>query len=180
VPSKILLQFPGAATIFAEARFDHELVADFFFAFSRAEYALKAAGLAYSGSFGEAKPDWRAFATLIASRFAERKTDPALSLAIRLLEANPPMQQTWDGEVLDWEPRQPRNGAADLENLLDQVKVVRNNLFHGGKELRGRSVVDERDGDLLAAGLTVLRSVMAIDKDVANAFSDPGPKRPVA
>lgn len=81
---------------------------------------------------------------------------------------------------MDWRKREPRKNWSRPETLLDSLKGIRNNLFHGGKELRGRAVVNERDADLLRAGLTVLHFVISLDAEVAQRFSDLGPEWPVA
>lgn len=177
--AKSLIAFPGGSYIFADARFDHDLAASFFFAFSRAEYALKATGLVKSGSFDEAKPDWNAFLARVEHPFAMRCANGDLREAVVYLEAHPPSRQVWENGELLWRERTPRQGDTRSKIVIDHVKTIRNNLLHGGKEIRTRPLA-ERDSELLKAGLTVLTHVLSLDAEVANAFSDPGPDRPVA
>jgi hypothetical protein len=102
-----------------------------------------------------------------------------LTGAVAYLEANPPQQQAWNGNLLSWRPRPARPNDTRSRILIDHVKTIRNNLFHGGKELRDHALA-ERDSALLNAGMTVLRHVISLDPEVANAFSATGTGRPVA
>ena len=122
---------------------------------------------------------WDGFADNVGARILKDDEAGDLTGAVDYLEANPPQQQAWDGKLLSWRPRPAWPNDTGSKILIDHVKTIRNNLFHGGKELRDHALA-ERDSALLNAGMAVLRHIIGLDPEVANAFADTGPERPVA
>ena len=86
------------------------------------------------------------------------------------LRAEPPKRQiaveTEDGFAPEWEtPAAPTTTKA----LLDAVKCVRNNLFHGGKH---GTPDGARDPVLIAEALEVLGEILSKDEDLEWLFSE--------
>src|SRR5215204_332836 len=73
------------------AQLDSNLIIDFFFDFSRFEYALKRASYVNSRN-GYVEADWKGFARAIATRYRVDHT-PAFRQAATYLLENPPKQQ---------------------------------------------------------------------------------------
>lgn len=104
-----------------------DLAFEFFYRFSRFEFALKENGKVKAGRRGVAEPDWRAF-------IEEHETNYLLSeRGVELLRAPPEVQRTKGGNSWEWAPLAFDLGASELSCLVLAVKTVRNNLFHGGK-----------------------------------------------
>jgi hypothetical protein len=148
---------------------DPELVADFFIVFSRFEYALKQAGY-YKHDDARAEANWEEFAKKNHDRF--RPKESKLLEAMEYLRTNPPKKQ-WvnDGKVgFSADRLYGDDKNSDLERLIDTVKGVRNNLFHGGKFPSG--VVNEpgRDAKLLKAAMCVLEHACGLDEKVKRFF----------
>lgn len=103
------------------------LVYDFFFWFSRFEYALKQARfLKYSAPGSNAEPGWTRF-------IDERKGSYHVGAAGKALIAANPKRQIVTATDLDFRDVGFNNGVSDLERVVRLTQTVRNNLFHGGK-----------------------------------------------
>ena len=166
---ELLADLPGSETFFLADKVERDLVLAFLMTFARAEYALKAKGFARPISSGGISIGWDCFAEEIAPRLWE-SDDQAVSKAIDYLTRNPPMREVLGPER--WEERKP-NRHQDTRFLIRSVTTVRNNLFHGGKEMRWR--LAERDRDLLESCLTVLKYCLALHEGVWRAFAEAGP-----
>lgn len=110
----------------------------FFCIFSRFEFALKESGFLANKNHAEA--NWGSFVNTYKGQFSvsneakksfwyltDADTRPNKQKVIKTIE---------DGhEVLStqWEQFNMDAGAPDLQKVTDAIKVVRNNLFHGGK-----------------------------------------------
>lgn len=101
---------------------------EFFYCFSRFEFALKENHYLRSEVPGEnAEPSWEKF-----WRKFENQYTP--STEARRLLANPPKRQIIGTEVtLDWRQVGLSDCRSDLAKVVRLVCTVRNNLFHGGK-----------------------------------------------
>jgi hypothetical protein len=96
--------------------------------FSRFEFALKECHFLRSTTPGaEAQVSW--------SKFVEaHQGDYELSDAGQaLIAASPQVQIVGEGGDLDFRPFEFAEGATALAKVSSLAKVVRNNLFHGGK-----------------------------------------------
>jgi hypothetical protein len=128
------------------------LANEFFMRFARTEYALKEAGF-LKDEGGWAKPDWDDFAGKVGNRLWD---DPLIKDAIRYMEDNPPKKQVVKDKRLDWkETVRP----SDAKALLDCIRTVRNNLFHGGKRF-GNMNKPERDEPLMQRSLEILKACL--------------------
>jgi len=135
---------------------DRDLVFDFFWRFSTFECALKREGFLRVGSDDAAQADWSRFGREIRSGFRDPDS-PELSAALRFLESRPPRMQVVRNGVLGWDDLRPSHGSREAYALL-LIRVIRNNLFHGGKYPDGPVKSLERDRDLLAAASVVLEA----------------------
>lgn len=128
-----------------------ELAFEFFFWFSRFEFALKENGYLKSHTEGvSAKPGWDEF----VNRWSAGYT---LSPEDRHLLGSPPERQIVSrGDKLDWKPVGLKDCTSDLARIVRLLQTVRNNLFHGGKH--GGAGWDDpgRTQVLLADGRNIL------------------------
>ena len=105
-----------------------KLAFDFFYSFSRFEFALKECGYLKSKKPGaKAKPNWGEFVEKWEDRYAISEAGRAL------LEENPATQVIAACGDLDFVAVDFAEGNSDLQQVVDLVNIVRNNLFHGGK-----------------------------------------------
>ncbi len=102
---------------------------DFYYMFSRSEYALKASGFLMNGV--DAKANWDSFAGSIRPNFNRNKSKE-LNDAVKYIKSNPPKKQIVNAGDLAWD--QTNNDNLPLVNfLILMIRRIRNNLFHGGK-----------------------------------------------
>lgn len=103
------------------------LAFDFFYRFSRFEFALKEARILKDNSVGaNAEASWSKF----ISSFAENYS---LSLEGKALIDARPQRQIVGPTDLTFRDVGFDKGASDLEKVVRLANTVRNNLFHGGK-----------------------------------------------
>ncbi len=99
----------------------------FFVFFSRFEYALKATGTGgYLKKKRRAKPNWEKLAKELGSSFWNEVRDSGKAAEIL---KRPPREQIVKNDNLDWED----TSIGNAEQLFDAIRLIRNNLFHGGK-----------------------------------------------
>lgn len=100
---------------------------EFFYWFSRFEFALKENGLLKHDAPGSrAEPGWDQFITTHQAEYV--LTD----LASRLVQANP-KRQIVGQHGLQFVPVGFDDQPSELAKVVRLLKTVRNNLFHGGK-----------------------------------------------
>jgi hypothetical protein len=152
-----------------------EMLLDFFLTFARFEYAMKASTFMKPAPPAAeepvpAKPDWNRLTETLEGRF-----DPGSSIELQeacryLLEA-PPRRQMTLGEGQFWQPP-ARGGESEIRYLLSLVRIVRNNLFHGGKHNLEVHEDEARTELLLRNSLTVLAECRALSAELARAFDE--------
>jgi hypothetical protein len=127
------------------------LAFDFFYWFSRFEFALKENGYLKSHVPGEkAEPGWQEFSEKWAPKYV-------VSTEAALLLAKPPERQVVVGsDKLDWKPVGLSDCKSDLAKVVRLVATVRNNLFHGGKHGGAGWDNPTRTEELLVASKAVL------------------------
>lgn len=136
---------------------------DFFYFFSRFEFALKANGYLKSRRPGNrAEPDWNMFEKKWQSKYKLTQS------AAHMLDLAPKCQVVGANGELSWLPLNLGNFKFELNKVILSLRTVRNNLFHGGKH----GVEDWDNGtracDLLNAGVTILNelsSMASLDAD---------------
>lgn len=154
---------------------DGALVMEFFVFFSRFEFALKRAHFVKKDRFGNASPDWDAFACDLNKRNAECP-DEDFAKAKKFLIDHPPQRQVYtdQGGNKDWKwgPNKKRDNESEWQHLLRLVRDVRNNLFHGGKFPDGPVDGTERNCQLLRACLAILEQCRLLDDGVKRSFEE--------
>lgn len=163
---------PSESFLFASDRFDRDLVRDFLFVFSRAEYALKATGFVKVGPHDVPKIQWTDFARELGDRLFNCP-DAAIENAQQYLVENPPKKQTYGTHGLVWKERRQRSDQSSAEFLIESATQVRHNLFHGGKDLMGR--LAERDRELVQAAMLIIAFAISLHPQVEKVFQDDGP-----
>jgi len=158
---------------------NRKILFDFFVVFSRFECALKAT-IKYSNKGNPIQPDWYSFAKVIRPAFDDADKTKIQESIDYILE-NPPKVQKFNmlENKIKWsECSKTHNNKPELYKLVDHIKTVRNNLFHGGKFT---SVVYDSDGAreisrneiLLKHSMNILGKLVHLDSDVKNAFFEP-------
>lgn len=122
------------------------LLLRYFLNFSRFEYAMKVGGFG-AIQYGAYHPSWAA----LKRAMRENPLPVGLRAAHQYLWDFPPNKQT---ERHVWVPIEPRD---DWAFVIDCVKTVRNNLFHGGK-IPFRS---NRDTELISQCDRILMALVA-------------------
>lgn len=127
------------------------LAFEFFYWFSRFEYALKMNKYLVSEAVGaKAEPGWDRF----AAKFGEDYEASAEAKA--LLHLNPMRQVVTESKGLTWKEVGLAHCRNDLERVTLLLRTARNNLFHGGKTSKANWDDLGRTRQLLEAGLAVL------------------------
>ena len=134
----------------------------FFYMYSRMEYALKASQYLQGGK--EAKASWE--------KLASKANAVAVYDAIRLNELTemlfrePPRKQIIIDRSLGWQTR--GDEITDLKTLFRAVGTIRNNLFHGGKNVNNPDRA--RDNELIRAGIAVMEDLLELDPKLKENF----------
>jgi len=128
------------------------LAFDFFFWFSRFEFALKENAYLKSHKVGaNADPGWDEFVKKWQGKYT------ASAEARALLTAKPEQQIVAAKDKLDWKAVDLTDCGSELARVVRLLKIVRNNLFHGGKH-GGEGWDDPKKTELLLSrGIAVLR-----------------------
>lgn len=151
---------------------DREIVFGFFVAFSRFEYALKRRGFV-GGDEKRVDADWDQFANSIRDKFPTLHGEGFVA-ACGYLKKHPPKKQVLHKGSLSWKETFPGAGESDEAFITRCVRVVRNNLFHGGKYPAPDGPVSDvaRDGQLLRHCLAVLDACLALDPELKHYFEE--------
>jgi hypothetical protein len=150
---------------------DKDIVLSYLVVYSRFEYALKRSGYVRREQNG-VSADWECFIRNIRHLFDQRRTADLATAVIYLLE-NPPQAQTLDeNDHLKFanHPSAAR-GSVPLR-LYHCARIVRNNLFHGGKYPDAPRSDTARDSKLLRYCHTVLEEFLLHDATVRDIFEE--------
>jgi len=156
--------------IVARLALDPQLVLNFFACFSRFECALKRSGFVKKNK-EEATPDWDTYSNGLPGSFST-EGDEAFLGAIAYLREFPPRRQIVEKGALGWKDTPKGDGEKEVAYVLRLVRVVRNNLFHGGKYRTGPVQDPARNHRLLEACMVVLERALTFSPDVARAFEE--------
>jgi hypothetical protein len=119
-----------------------------------------------------AQPDWDTFSKKYYNRFNPNESQK-LKDAWNYFVNDPPRKQILNNNTLDWsEPNAYTNQEKKLTWLINSVKTVRNNLFHGGKYLHVKVEEPTRNSELLRHSIVILNSCLSLSKDVASRVSE--------
>ena len=150
------------------AHLDINLITEFFFVFSRFEYALKRAGFVKRDR-RNAEPNWDAFADSIERRYDPNES-PKVARAVNYLLSEPPKRQIVENDnSLGWKDSN-RDNETEIRWVLLLVRRVRNNLFHGGKYPYTPLPEPARDTQLLESSLAILEACLVWDDKVKRYF----------
>jgi hypothetical protein len=130
------------------------LAFEFFYWYSRLEFALKESGYLKNHSVGaRAEPGWSDFVLHWSSTYE------MCAGATALVSSAPRQQTVGDSDALKWEAVNLDDCTSDLARVVRLLKTVRNNLFHGGKHGAQGWDQPEQTRAFLSAGRTVLDSL---------------------
>lgn len=149
---------------FEDLQIDPGLVCEFFAAFARFEYAMKATRYCDGDRHGNARPDWVTLKSNLGDAICH---DEAAQDAIDYLLAEPPMIQKLLAHRAEFRD-QPLDGNNRGAQAIEAAKRVRNNLFHGGKHTPHSP--PERDTKLVSAALTILQACLSADHGLNGEF----------
>lgn len=127
----------------------------FFLLFSKFECALKHDGYLKTQN-GKAEANWHSFAASTGVTLEVLLEQASVSEEVRYLVKEPPMVQIVKNGVLVWEKVQK---PTHLNELIDCIKRVRNNLFHGGKYSCSEFDHPPRSHRLILSCLVVLKEL---------------------
>jgi hypothetical protein len=124
-------------------------------------------------------PNWDAFGRELDPCFGPSHNDD-LWHGIEHLIQKPPLKQVLNNEVLNFVQPKPRTDEPFLLQVLDTVKIVRNNLLHGGKFPCGEVSDPARNHTLLRSASLVLLECLRLAgesdnpklRNVSEAFMD--------
>jgi hypothetical protein len=147
-----------------------ELTLEFLATFARFEYALKRAGY-LKGDQTRAEANWDQFGKTLA--MMDDATLAPIINSCHYLLSNPPRKQiVVDGE-LSW-GRRRGEPTSRIEEILLDLRTVRNNMFHGGKFRDGLATEPLRDERLIHDCMTVLHGLLSLPLgNVAEYFAYP-------
>jgi hypothetical protein len=165
------LPVPAAIRRIADSG-DRNLAWHFFVFFSRFEYALKRDPRYLMPGTGDALPNWDRFASDHAASF-NASSPHAVVTAVAFFKASPPRKQLRGGGNMSWsEPIQHNERDPLLIWLLRVIRVVRNNLFHGGKFPMLQVSDPSRDRELITNAIVILDACLKLDISVKREFND--------
>ncbi|MBO6850092.1 MAG: hypothetical protein JJ867_06400 [Marinobacter sp.] len=128
-----------------------DLTFDFFYWFSRFEFALKENKYLKRDGIGDnAEPGWCKFVDQHKQAF--QHTDETRSL----LALNPKRQKVGENAGLEWRDVGLDDCDSDLCKVVRLLKTIRNNLFHGGKHGAEGWDDPERTKNLLVVAKIIL------------------------
>jgi hypothetical protein len=133
-----------------------DLAFEFFYWFSRFEFALKANWYLRSEQEGaRAEPGWTRFIDKFEGAYA------LSAVAQKLIEAKPRRQLVGKHE-LEFADLTFESAATDLKRVVGFARTVRNNLFHGGKSGHDGWDDPKRMRELLELTLPLLDELAAL------------------
>lgn len=136
---------------------------DLFAAYARFEHSLKEIGFLHGNDGGRAKPDWLKFSR--EKELAHIFDDLSEDSDVADLISDPPCVQMVRNGAVSWDQilTIPISSSYDL---FRSVKIIRDNLFHGGK-----SGENPRDDALCRAATKVLFACLERRADVKAMFN---------
>lgn len=147
------------------------LIFDFFIAFSRFEFALKASNFSI-GDNQRVSPNWETFVASINVTFDKNRI-PELNEAVEYLLNNPPRIQMLNNGIIDWRNRIFQNKEPEINRLSLSIRDIRNNLFHGGKFNGNYQEEISRNYILLKNAITILDEWLSLSETGKNNYLEP-------
>lgn len=134
-----------------------ELCIEYFFMFSRFEYALKENGFLKKSKYKNAEPNWKKFVEEYDSIYFP--SDEA-----RDLINNPPERHIVRDGSCQWEKISFADFSSDLDKVVFVLKTIRNNLFHGGKNSHSDWDNPARNTFLIKNAVSVLGNLASLSE----------------
>ena len=147
----------------------------FFVMFSRFEYALKRSTYII-GDENKAKADWNKFGKDMKSDFDTQANEELKEAKFYLLsnETSPKKQiKNNITKMLDYRPVESSDD--EIHRLINAVKRVRNNLFHGGKFPSPNGPIEDpiRNNKLIKHSITVLKYFLYSSPIIKRLYEEP-------
>lgn len=117
-----------------------------------------------------AEAEWTSFGKEITEKFEKVETIDFTAAAAKLRQLSPRKQINRNG-ILGWEKIDQRD-ESNAVYTLHLLKLVRNNLFHGGKYPDGGILEVSRDKEILRAALTVFGGCYELHAGVRNRINE--------
>lgn len=138
-----------------------ELFLKFFLLFSRLEAVWKSDASCYD--WERQGPRLKAIAERLKGLKLNANEVISASVDVRYLDENPPKVQIGPNEWRDYSP--PAYCEADkLTILLDKIRVLRNNVFHGGK-WSSLPADSTRDARLVSGAVAMIEQILKCNAD---------------
>lgn len=155
--------------VFRHLHMPPKLACEFLAVFSRMEYALKATRF-QDGNEGRVSASWDRFANEADDVFDESSSDD-LQEAVNYMTNKPPRKQVLvEGDRVEFRDFSKDANQCQLQQLLLVVRIVRNNLFHGGKHLPTGESELGRNEMLVRHSLYILRVCSTLLPDVQESY----------
>lgn len=157
------------ASPFQHLQFPAELACEFFAVFSRFEFSLKENHYFRAGRRGAAEPNWDRFASDIAECFDAGQDGTTVDAVAYLIDA-PPSRQVVENNAVTWRDTVFNVNDSKAQKALLAVRLVRNNLFHGGKH--SPHSPPGRDEKLVRAAIAVLKHCLTLDQELRTDYEN--------
>jgi hypothetical protein len=141
---------------------DRELVFEFFWKFSAFECALKRAHYLTEREWAEA--DWARFAK--KGKFNSPKFKAGASELIKLAPKKQMTKSEGGERSIRWDEA-GRRDETDKDFALNLLRIIRNNLFHGGKYPDGPIEEIARNKKILQVAVGLIDECYALNADIS-------------
>ena len=151
---------------------DKETIANFFIIFSFFEFGIKELGLTEKNK-KHPSPSWKTYIDKIIDKFDPNESRE-LEAAIEYMKETPPGKQVFkDSSSMTYDDSYFKNkNDINLQVLIEMIKTVRNNFFHGGKVKDFMKNDYERNINLFKNSLVILNACLMIDEKIDNGLSE--------
>jgi len=149
--------------------FNLDLAKEFFVYFARFEYAMKMVGY-LKPKEAIAKANWKKLEKELKNKF-EHPSNGEFQKALDYYKTKPPEKLMVKDGSLGWE-KDEGSFSSDSERVLEYVRSVRNNLFHGGK-FKDKELVppnSKRSDELMIYGIIILNECLKVLDNLREAY----------
>ncbi|WP_323908392.1 hypothetical protein [Aeromonas veronii] len=154
---------------------------NFLLVFSRFEFSLKTSGFLVKKKNGDtAEPNWDAFVKKYKTIFQVTDEINESFVYLTAKDSAPNRQalvisdEGCAHETLStiWKPQNIDTNAPDLKKVTDSIRLIRNNLFHGGKYGDKSWSNIERTCLLIEHSINVMWVIVRLDNNIESYFED--------
>jgi hypothetical protein len=151
-----------------------ESLLEFIAIYARLEHALKRVGRVVERN-GRLDVRWEGLVRAVESHFCPAANSPLHRAVVYIAEHPPKKQVLREGEIT-WTEIPPDRADLSLTKLLEHIRRIRNNLFHGGKYATTPIPDPARNQRLLQSATLVLCEIVRLsleyDEPVFHAFTE--------